>query len=390
MKSTAAAVLGVTLASLAGLVGCSNAEDGEEVGADQAATESSGSVDQGRNLFFSTTFSGNGRTCGDCHSESTGTINPAQVVARFKASGGTGSDKLFRWDGADKLGGNTFQRIQQHATVIVEIPLPANVSLVGSGARKVQLNRGIPTTKNIALDPVLMVDGRAPNLQEQARGAILGHAQSTSVSSNQLNSLAAFEKTLFNRSNLKSFASGGPAPTLPEGKTEAQKRGRVFFTDDFAEVQNGTAFRCVHCHSGPMLNETSPANELFTGGPDGPPGGPVPAGTRFANIGVSELNVIGNPVREYAFRMPDGTTQRFMSADPGRALVTGNALDVGAFKIGTLWGAKDTAPYFHDNSAKTLQQMVQHYKNFAEVALPPFLQLTDEHVADITAYMQLL
>ena len=34
------------------------------------------------------------------------------------------------------------------------------------------------------------------------------------------------------------------------------------------------------------------------------------------------------------------------------------------FKIPPLWGVKDTAPYFHDNSAKTLEDVAEHYEFF--------------------------
>ena len=35
-----------------------------------------------------------------------------------------------------------------------------------------------------------------------------------------------------------------------------------------------------------------------------------------------------------------------------------------AFKISPLRGIRDTAPYFHDNSAKTLEDVVEHYRKF--------------------------
>lgn len=388
MKSIGAIVLGIAIGSLAGVVGCSNGEGAEEETAksESTATEvaSGTTADQGRPLFFNATFSGNGRACGTCHSETTGTINPAEVTARFKK--GATSDKLFRHDGADTLGGNTFERIKKHATVIVDIPLPANVSIVGSPARSVQLNRGVPSTKNVGLDPVIMFDGREPNLQAQAAGAIRGHAQSSNFSTNQLDAIAAFEKTLFSSTALKQLAAGGPAPQLPAGNTDAEKRGRVFFVDDFVQTQNGTNFRCVHCHNGPMLNETSPAFEFIT---TQALGFTVPKGTRFFNIAVAEFNTPANPVREYDFKLPDGTTKRVAIADPGRALVTGSPADIGAFKIPTLWGASKTAPYFHNNGAKTIFEMVKHYQAFANF-LPPGTQITDDHVADIAAYMSLL
>ena len=70
------------------------------------------------------------------------------------------------------------------------------------------------------------------------------------------------------------------------------------------------------------------------------------------------------------------------------------------FKIPTLWGVADTAPYFHNNGAKTLRDAVAHYQrffNFTEAqdpvgsrSLGGFITLTDDDVDDIVAYLQLL
>jgi cytochrome c peroxidase len=70
------------------------------------------------------------------------------------------------------------------------------------------------------------------------------------------------------------------------------------------------------------------------------------------------------------------------------------------FKIPTLWGIKDTAPYFHDNGAKTLREAVAHYQrffNFTEaedpvgsLSLGGKIVLTDNDVDDIVAYLKLL
>ena len=90
---------------------------------------------------------------------------------------------------------------------------------------------------------------------------------------------------------------------------------------------------------------------------------------------------------------------------PGRALITGVAPgddvhfeNVNAFKIPTLWGVGKTAPYFHDNSAKTLEDVAAHYNLFFSITsdpdgpgpAPPILSLTPEDQADIVAYMKLL
>jgi cytochrome c peroxidase len=72
----------------------------------------------------------------------------------------------------------------------------------------------------------------------------------------------------------------------------------------------------------------------------------------------------------------------------------------GQFQDPTLWGVKDTAPYFHDNGAKTLRDAVAHYQrffNFTEAQDPVgsetlggFITLTDADVDDIVAYLKLL
>jgi cytochrome c peroxidase len=70
------------------------------------------------------------------------------------------------------------------------------------------------------------------------------------------------------------------------------------------------------------------------------------------------------------------------------------------FKIPTLWGVKDTAPYFHDNGAKTLRDAVAHYQRFfnftaaqdpvGSASLGGLIVLTDADVDDIVAYLKLL
>ena len=60
------------------------------------------------------------------------------------------------------------------------------------------------------------------------------------------------------------------------------------------------------------------------------------------------------------------------------------------YKIPSLWGVRKTAPYFHDNSAKTLEELAAFYANmFANN--PDFpVQLTAQDEADMVAYLKLL
>ena len=58
------------------------------------------------------------------------------------------------------------------------------------------------------------------------------------------------------------------------------------------------------------------------------------------------------------------------------------------FKTPSLWGVRHTAPYFHDNSSKTLEEVAEQYafmfREFAGITLTP----QDE--ADIVAFLRLL
>ena len=78
--------------------------------------------------------------------------------------------------------------------------------------------------------------------------------------------------------------------------------------------------------------------------------------------------------------LPVGARVRRSSSDPGRALLTGfvggptGADDWDKFDITGLRGISRTAPYFHNNSADTLEEVVDHYIEFfkrVQVSAPP-------------------
>ena len=58
---------------------------------------------EGKHLFESETFDGNGRTCLTCHSSATGTVSPADAQKRFLENP---LDPLFLHDGSDDGLGN--------------------------------------------------------------------------------------------------------------------------------------------------------------------------------------------------------------------------------------------------------------------------------------------
>jgi len=344
--------------------------EGEEALVAQAteglSRQEAAAVLRGAHLFLREDFDGNGRTCVTCHSLSTGTLTPADVQARYRRNR---RDPLFVALDSDDGSGASYELLRRHATVNVTVPLPPNVRLADDPtARTVTLRRGIPSTLDMpALDPFIMLDGRAPTLQEQARGAIEDHAQATRApTARELDDVAAFERyALFSSPALQRYARGGPAPGLPRGRTAAEKRGRTFF--------EGSLSLCGSCHSGPLL--------------DGNTGGEPDPSFRFSTILVSEFNKLNNPVRDYVFTLEDGSEVVVSSADPGVALTTGDPQTVGMFKMTSLRNIRNTPPYFHDNSAATLAEVMDLY---VEAFRLSGIEVTPQHAADIVAYMNLL
>jgi cytochrome c peroxidase len=346
-------------------------------------------VSEGKRLFESETFGGNGRTCQTCHSKTTGTLSPQDIQHLFKTHP---NDPLFLADGSDDGNGHGTTRIQADATILINVPLASNIKLAANaGATHMTVRRGIPTTLNTpALDPVLMLDGRQPSLQAQALGAIQDHVNPQFLpTAVELDRIRDFELTneFFSSPEVRKFAEGGAAPELPQGNTASEKRGRRFFVDevDFVDPKHGL---CAGCHAGPMLNHTNLFTKIAFG---------IPLGTRFQNILTAELNVAGNPLQEFIFNPGTAKERHVSSPDIGRSAITGiTDLDdvtfsnFNAYKIPQLWGIRDTGPYFHDNSAKTLEDVLVHYTKFFAIVTGNTLILTPQDQADMVAFMKLL
>jgi hypothetical protein len=361
-----------------------------------ALTAPAALADEGRRLFEEETFGGNGRTCRSCHSAENGSLTLDQIADIHAADP---DDPLFLHDGSDDFAGNGVSRILADGTILVRKGLPPNVRLLTNlTATSVTLRRGIPTTLNTpGLDPVLMADGRAPNLLQQALDAINDHAQPTlAPTQTELQLIADFQKTsgFFSSSRLFAFMQGGAAPRLPAGKTASERRGRAFF-DNVPVTSQSTRGICAICHSGPMLNENNGFNPIPI------PPFFVPRGERFQSILSAELLPNGDPQLTFLVEQPDGLPAVVVHTDPGRALVTGDMRgfplgDLGKFKIPTLWGVARTAPYFHNNGAKTLEQAMDHYDLFFQIATPLALpgslplDLTEQDKADLVAFLKLL
>lgn len=392
----------ITLALSSGSSSLSSDLDQDELGSEL----------DGKKLFEKETFGGNGRTCSTCHDKSTGTLTLAAVQRIIDRRD---PNTAFLIHDALDEDGVGITRVQAHGTIRMRIPLPPWVSLADEpGATHATVFRGIPSTRNTpALDPILLYDGRSATLQDQALGAIHDHNQNTvEPTAAELDAIAEFQRTdarFFSSPALKKFAATGAPPELPPGITPAERRGRTFLVDAPFNPPSKRGI-CALCHGGPMLNTINQAHSNFTGGVPRP-------GVRFFNIGVNIVNAPNNPIRTWIVNDGVNPPVTLRSPDLGLLLhptlvmvpshpplpppfILPRAVLAENFKIPTLWGVKDTAPYFHDNGAKTLRDAVAHYQrffNFTEAqdpvgsaSLGGFITLTDDDVDDIVAYLKLL
>jgi len=344
----------------------------------------------------------NGRSCADCHMPADHfQLSPAGAEARFQSLQEErlrmpdADDPLFRPIDADDFrtnGANAsdFSNLRENGLVRIVLPLPGNIKLIdpATGAPSdetfVDVWRMVPTVNDVALtgpgdaNPWFrgpndtggyQLDGRIATLQDQALGAFLNHAEvQTAPSQRLLDDLASFQRVLFTNPRVRALAdaiSAGltPLPDADPPLDELEQQGKVVFER-----------ACAQCHGGPgQSNAQSPVirfHDIASQCPrpidTRPPDVVTPARFAFASC----LPRLARNARTYEITMANGTKVRRTSSDPGRALLTGFVGgpaaqdDWNKFDVNGLRGIGNTAPYFHNNSAATLEEVVDHYIEF--------------------------
>jgi cytochrome c peroxidase len=340
---------------------------------------------------------GNGRSCADCHMPSDQfQMSPAGVEARFQLLqkrrrwNPWADDPLFRPVDADdfRVNGNQardFRNLRENGLVRVSFTLPANFRLIDpatnlpSADTAVDVWRMVPTVNDVKLTGPdgmnpwargpnaaggYQLDGRFANLQEQALGALLDHAQIQAPPPLRLlDDLAAFQRTLFTNHRVRALsdalaAGASPLPDPDPPLSGLEQAGKTVF-----------ARACSHCHGGAGQSTTQAPvvryHDIATQCPR-PVDTASPARFRFKPCPER----LARNARTYEITLPNGTAMRRVSSDPGRALLTGfvggpaplddwNKLDTNGLR-----GIRHTAPYFHNNSAETLEEVVDHYVEF--------------------------
>jgi cytochrome c peroxidase len=192
------------------------------------------------------------------------------------------------------------------------------------GAGNKQLTRSSPTLWNIGYHKEFYWDGRSASLEKQALAAWTGGNmgakaedivvklnalqeykaqfqkvfQSDATPDNVVKAIAAFERTIISGSTAWDRWKAGDNTAI----NQSAFRGWNIFQ----------AIKCNNCHDGVLFTDQ-----------------------QYHNVGI------GMDAKE---------------PDPGRFKVTNKPEDTGAFKTPTLRDIANTAPYFHDGSAKTLEE----------------------------------
>lgn len=322
---------------------------------------------------------GNGRACATCHRlEDAFALSPATVEARFqrlqqrRRHDPAADDPLFRAIDADDWA-DDFTTLRRKALVRVVRPLPPNVRLADDPtATTVAVWRAVPTVANAALTAPYQAEGRLATLEAQAAEAMRMYSQTPSGPPAEVTArLADFQRHLFTSRRVARLASRPPGDTAPD--TTIPPLGAL-------EAAGKATFErfCTRCHGGPAMVTSTDARFLPVPQRGPQPGTqdfvnlfvqtPRPPGPFFAGLPSAEL-----PEREYLVTLPDGSVRSVVTSDPGRGLVSGDLRDFGRFDVPTLFGIRLTAPYFHDHSAATLEDVVAHYQ-----ALFRFMQSADE------------
>ncbi|MEO8310281.1 MAG: hypothetical protein ABI520_03830 [Caldimonas sp.] len=368
----------------------------------------------------------NGRSCADCHvPEESFQLRPANAQARRATMLATGTDDpLFRAIDADDFRVNgaaahDFTNLTENGLVRVTIPLPANVKLLDCGATVPCPASARPTSETVAdvwrsvpsildvritgpdgLGPVwprganpsggYQLDGRIDTLQNQALAALRNHAGATSdPSAGFLDDLAAFENGEFSspavRALANAMASGvTPLPDPDPALDPLEAAGRLVF--DRA---------CGQCHgngaghpsgSVPILQGVAGTptalvryHDIATACPR-PVDTVSPARFDFKPCSASQMKNVRSYEITNSGVAPGGTpcggaapqppcVTRITTSDPGRLLLTGYPAaggpgDIQHMDIPSLRGLSRTAPYFSNNTAATLEEMLDHYTAF--------------------------
>ena len=279
---------------------------------------------------------------------------------------------------------------------------------VSEGIHKLKGTRNAPTIINAAYLHTQFWDGREPTLESQSAQPFLNPVEMGLKDHEPILKIVRSDPeyaTLFE----KAFGKTGDRITMTEVKQALGTFERTLVSGDSpfdryyfkgdktamspAAIRGLEIYvnqgRCVSCH---RIEQTQ---ALFTD-------------NRFHMIGVSanqmpqDLDELSKAVQDVKEKGTDiAVLSNPKTSSLGRFAVTGDLTNIGAFKTPTLRNIELTAPYMHDGSHKTLEEVVTFYNNGGRLKetdpVPELLSggirplnLTEEQQADLVAFLKAL
>jgi cytochrome c peroxidase len=234
---------------------------------------------------------------------------------------------------------------------------------VGIGGQKG--GRNSPSSYNRILSDAQFWDGRAASLEDQAVGPIqnpieMGNTHETCVET--LKSIPGYElqfKKVFPDTGLTIDSVGTAIAaferTLVTGPSpydyhEAYKRFTTLEEEDLTALKEDSPETWAEYEQLKAQVEANPMSESAVRG----------AALFFSKeVGCSNCHVGANLADEQYHNLGIGMTAK--GPDLGRFMVTKVEKDKGAFKTPTIRNVALSAPYMHDGSLATLEEVVEHY-----------------------------
>ena len=267
----------------------------------------------------------------------------------------------------------------------------------GVGVKGQKGGRNSPVSYNRILSDAQFWDGRANSLEAQAIGPIqnpieMGNTHEAMVMTlknvegyslqfekifpdsgftieNVGKAIAAFERTLVT----------GPTPY---DYNESYKRFATLEPEDLEELKTDSPETYAQYEEAKLLAEANPMSDSALRGQD----------LFFSKrVGCSNCHVGANLADEQYHNLGIGMSAK--EPDLGRFTETKVEKDKGAFKTPTIRNVALSAPYMHDGSLATLEEVVEHYnkggdKNpwLSEKIVP--LKLTPQESIDLVEFMR--
>lgn len=314
-------------------------------------------------------------------------------------------DKLFHDTGFSTTGEVSCATCHKREQAFTDSPLQ-----VSEGINKLRGTRNAPTVLNAAYMQSMFWDGREADLEDQSAGPFINPVemgqpshqpilqrvrndaeytalfkQAFDIAAGQITmqhvkkAIAAFERTIIaGNSPFDRYYYGGDKTAMDD----AAVRGFQVFTGQG---------RCVSCHT------IAQTHALFSD-------------SRFHNLGIG-FSRIENDVRELssayanARRTSTEIDREVLSnqntSELGRFAVSAEWRNMGSFKTPTLRNVARTAPYMHDGSLETLEDVVDFYNNGGRVkeddpvnqyqsgGIRP-LELSKQQKKDLVSFMKAL